>query len=244
MKRPWMPLYIADYLKDTTHLGALESGAYLHLIMDYWQNGKLPNDERKLARISRLTDKEWRASKETLKAFFHDGWKHKRIDDEIQTTANIAESNSEKARDAANRRWAKHKSDMPQALPEAMPQACPEQCSGDATIDAPECTLHTSHFTEKESGSADAPPLKIVSSRQYAFEGRIIRLDQTQFERWKSTYNKIPDITATLQSADDYYSENPPKDGKWFFPVSRWLEKEHNRISAEEERQRREARSF
>jgi uncharacterized protein YdaU (DUF1376 family) len=240
MKRPWMPLYIADYLKDTTHLGALESGAYLHLIMDYWQNGKLPNDERKLARIARLTDREWKASRETLKGFFHDGWKHKRIDGEIQVAARIAESNADKARDAANKRWAARNSEMLGA----MPQACPEQCSDDATTDAPECTLHTSHFTEKEIGGASAPDETVVPLRRYVFEGRIIRLEQAAFDRWKKAYHAIPDFTAALQAADDYYSENPPKDGKWFFPVSRWLEKEHSKITAEEEKQRREARSF
>jgi hypothetical protein len=33
---------------------------------------------------------------------------------------------------------------------------------------------------------------------------------------------------AELQKADDYYAETPPKDGKWFFPVSRWLARAHN----------------
>lgn len=140
MKRPWMPLYIGDYLRDTTHLGALESGAYLHLIMDYWQNGKLPDDEKMLARITKMTDREWKKSRATLQAFFHDGWRHKRIDDEIAETIRIGESNSGKARDAANKRWSKQKGTMP----EAMPQACSEH----EPSNAPLCTLHTSHFTQ------------------------------------------------------------------------------------------------
>lgn len=98
--------------------------------------------------------------------------------------------------------------------------------------------------TEEDSGGADAPPDKVISFRRYAFEGRLVRLDQAGFDRWKQTYHAIPDITAALQSADDYYSENPPKDGKWFFPVSRWLEKEHTKLVTEAEKQRREARSF
>jgi hypothetical protein len=78
------------------------------------------------------------------------------------------------------------------------------------------------------SRSADALPDKVVPMRRYAFEGRIVRLEQSDLNRWKQTYQAIPDIVAVLQTADDYYSENPPKDGKWFFPVSRWLQKEHD----------------
>jgi uncharacterized protein YdaU (DUF1376 family) len=136
-----MPLYIADYLRKTTHLGALESGAYLHLIMDYWQNDGLPSDERQLARIARLTDREWKKVKPTLQAFFYDGWKHQRIDEEIAETAKIAESNAGKARDAANKRWAKHNGGKPQAMLQA--------CSEHAPSNAPECTLHTTHSTKK-----------------------------------------------------------------------------------------------
>jgi len=151
MKRPWMPLYIADYLRKTTHLGALESGAYLHLIMDYWQNDGLPSDDRQLARIAKMTDREWKAAKPTLQAFFYDGWKHKKIDEEIDAAVRIGEGNAEKARDAANKRWSKHVS----SKAGAMHEACSEHAPSNATTHAPECTLHTSQRKDAAPAAPD-----------------------------------------------------------------------------------------
>lgn len=88
--RPWMPLYVADYLADTAHLNATESGAYLHLIMHYWLNAGLPQEDRHLARIARLTDRQWDGARATIAAFFHDGWHHKRIDAELARAADIS----------------------------------------------------------------------------------------------------------------------------------------------------------
>lgn len=83
MARPWMPLYVADYLADTGHLSAAEHGAYLLLIMHYWSNGGLPNDDKKLARIARMSDKEWRSARDTVADFFGEGWRHERIESEL-----------------------------------------------------------------------------------------------------------------------------------------------------------------
>jgi uncharacterized protein YdaU (DUF1376 family) len=134
-KKPWMPLYIADYLKDTTHLGALESGAYLHLIMDYWTNGGLPSDERQLARIAKLTDKEWKACRATLQAFFHDGWKHKRIDQEIAHASDVSEKRKKAVAEREQRRQ----------------QAAITSSSIDASIDH---TVHSSQERKKDAAPA------------------------------------------------------------------------------------------
>lgn len=83
MNRPWMPFYIADYLADTGHLSTIEHGAYLLLIFHYWQNGGVPDDDTRLARIARVTPKEWREMKTTIGSFFSSGWKHSRIEREI-----------------------------------------------------------------------------------------------------------------------------------------------------------------
>jgi uncharacterized protein YdaU (DUF1376 family) len=84
---PFMPLYVADYMSDAAHLSTLEHGAYLLLIMTYWQRGeKLPNDDKKLARICRLGPREWARIKPSISEFFEvdcSSWSHSRIEREL-----------------------------------------------------------------------------------------------------------------------------------------------------------------
>lgn len=85
---PFMPLYVADYLSDAAHLSTVEHGAYLLLIMTYWQRGEaLPDDDKKLARICRVGPREWARMKPAISEFFEiaDGnWFHSRVQRELQ----------------------------------------------------------------------------------------------------------------------------------------------------------------
>lgn len=103
--RAWMPLHIENYLADTGHLTAAEHGAYMLLIMSYWRDGALPADERLIQRMSRLSKDEWAESRDIIAALFQDGWRHKRIDEELAKADDIIE----KRRNAALGRHAKSK---------------------------------------------------------------------------------------------------------------------------------------
>jgi uncharacterized protein YdaU (DUF1376 family) len=83
MKRPWIPFKPVDYLADTQHLATVQHGAYLLLILHYWTHEGLPDNERELARITKLPLHSWRAMQPTIQQFFHDGWQHKRIDEDL-----------------------------------------------------------------------------------------------------------------------------------------------------------------
>ena len=90
MNRPWMPLYVGDYLGDTGHLTTAQHGAYLLLMMHYWRKGELPDDDRQLSKITKLSLKTWCEYRPTLQDFFHDGWKHKRIDAELERMMRVS----------------------------------------------------------------------------------------------------------------------------------------------------------
>jgi uncharacterized protein YdaU (DUF1376 family) len=85
-----MPLYVGDYLRDTRDLSTLQHGAYLLLIMHYWQHDALPTDDRQLAAIAGLSLSAWRRIGAPIKAKFRDGWRHKRIEAELVKAERVA----------------------------------------------------------------------------------------------------------------------------------------------------------
>lgn len=93
-----MPLYVADYLRDTRKLTAAEHGAYLLLIMEYWTAGGLPDDDRQLARIASMSVAEWKRARPNIEGFFHDGWSHKRLDAELAKSAEISSKRAASAK--------------------------------------------------------------------------------------------------------------------------------------------------
>jgi uncharacterized protein YdaU (DUF1376 family) len=88
-KRVWMPLFIADYTLDTKHLSTEQHGAYFLLIMNYWVTGGLPHDDTELARLAGLPLDQWLVHKPVIQRFFHRGWKHKRLDAEIDRATDL-----------------------------------------------------------------------------------------------------------------------------------------------------------
>lgn len=68
---PYMPLYVGDYLADTTHLDGVASGAYALLLLHmHQQGGSLPQDERTLAMLCKATSSQWAKMKGDVLAFF------------------------------------------------------------------------------------------------------------------------------------------------------------------------------
>ena len=96
---PFMQLYVGDYLADTLDLTCEEHGAYLLLLMTMWRNGgKLPNDTRKLARVTRLSAKKWGAVWAEIGRFFDDDGEHitnARLTKEYQKAASKSESRAD-----------------------------------------------------------------------------------------------------------------------------------------------------
>jgi len=84
---PYMQLYVADYLADTAHLTTEEHGAYLLLLMNYWQRGKpLDNTDGRLAHVARLSAERWKAIEPILSEFFtieDDLWVQARIERDL-----------------------------------------------------------------------------------------------------------------------------------------------------------------
>lgn len=85
----YYPHHIGDYLRDTSHLTALEDGLYRRLLDVYYASEKpLPTDQEMVSRLVRARSTEEREAVSTLLGEFFekrsDGWHNKRADSEIK----------------------------------------------------------------------------------------------------------------------------------------------------------------
>jgi len=86
-ERPFMQLYVSDFVGDTLQLSTEQIGAYMLMLMAMWNaGGRLPDDDAKLARVARLSRKKWRTISGDLLTFFErEGGEigHKRLTKEL-----------------------------------------------------------------------------------------------------------------------------------------------------------------
>ena len=132
--RAWMPLYVGDYLADTSHLDAEAHGVYLLLLMRCWTKGSLPEDRMQCMSIAHAMHEHSRSIVDAILTEFFtleaDGFHNKRIDLEREKSGQAYERRA----GAARVRWeAKHSSCnadpmhmQPQPQPQPQPDLKPE----------------------------------------------------------------------------------------------------------------------
>lgn len=146
---PSFPLWTDAYLADTKHLTTIEHGAYLLLLICMWRSrGRLPNDDRLLARYAGLTASQWRRIKPVLLPFFtvsSDSITQSRLTREL----GFVRQRSQRASDAARAKWRKNNNsddasasfeqcsnDPPTPIPNPTPTPTPPQHSTNASYES------------------------------------------------------------------------------------------------------------
>lgn len=158
----WMPLFIGDYLRDTTRLNTEKHGAYLLLIMDYWINGAPPDDDEVLASITKMQLPAWRKARPALQLLFTvvDGcWKHKRIEEELLKAAENSERYAERAKKAAEKRWNKDATSNATSIPSSNTKGVHGDMLGNATSPSPSSLKPNELTHSKETLTSVEPTL-------------------------------------------------------------------------------------
>lgn len=220
MRRPWMPLYIPDYLADTAHLSTAESGAYLHLIMHYWMKDGLPDDDDQLARIAKLSISEWLRMKTIVRAMFMEGWRHSRIDKEMREAEEAYERRADAGRkgNEAKARYRERNADALRKQPQPQPH-------------------------KEDGGGASAGPSEVVSLEAISIADELCRIagHDPQFmppswcgaamrvQTWLNTNNTwTRDIIVTAaRGAMQAKSDGPPNTVNYFEkPIARLVQQQ------------------
>jgi uncharacterized protein YdaU (DUF1376 family) len=195
--RAWMPLHIDDYLADTDYLSATEHGAYLLLIMKYWRDGGLPNDEGMIRRYAKLSPEQWLESRDVIAAFFDADWKHGRIDAELAKADEIIE----KRRSAA---FSRHGKSKPDASAEQVHITCSD-------TGVPPFTDNLSSLRSEDASASDFEKFWSVYPN---------KIGQTAAEKAFSKALKRSSIETIVAGAAAYAAKTD--DRQWCNPV-KWL---------------------
>lgn len=106
----WMPVYIGDMLAKTTRMTTEQIGASFLLLMDYWRNGAIPDDNNIISSVIRLSVSKSKALKNILLSSnlfeINEGQMSSKYLDGLKAQAETNKSaKSERAKKAAEARW-------------------------------------------------------------------------------------------------------------------------------------------
>lgn len=106
--KPFMQLYVGDFLADTQALTMTELGVYFTLLLNQWSTGgALPADRLHL--LCRMTRNKFQKISPQIEPFFlkdsAGNWYNKRVEKELIDFHVKAAERSGKARRAASARW-------------------------------------------------------------------------------------------------------------------------------------------
>lgn len=220
----WYKRYPEDALSGMMGLSLEERGAYNSVLdLIYTRDGKLPDDDRFIAGWLGCDVRVWKRIRGRLidleKLYSVGGFlRNRRADEEVLTALSRVGS----ARDAgkASARSRAHKSKRKDK--ENNGDAATGVGTGDAT-----------GVSTNQSLEPDITPLPPGKSEEdYAFIGKVIRLDHADHDRWRSTYHAIPDFAAELAALDEWLVDRPEKQARWFQLVSGSLNRKHQEFLA------------
>jgi uncharacterized protein YdaU (DUF1376 family) len=228
---PYMPLEIERLRKSKAWLRCKRRPELAFYLVNLWMRawhevpaGSIENDDDVLADAAMCSPEQWEQVKEDVLV----GWNskgdrlfHSTVTDIATVAANKLRKNknrTEAAREALEKkRRADADSSVTSTVTDIATVAATDEISVTETVTDDEGKGREEKGKRKKGG-ADAPAT-------LAFAGRIIRVTVADLEKWRLAYPNVSDFTAELTKADDYYTEHPTKDGKWFFQVSKWLDR-------------------
>lgn len=153
-----MPLYVGEYMADTTNLNTEQHGAYCLMLMAAWRRGgSLPNDDEQLANVTKLPPARWKKHRAVLVDFFkiNDEGRlvHKRVTQERLKAQAISEKKAEAGAAGASARWEIDSERMPDALADAMAGAM-----ANATSDAIPFAMASGMANESQTDAPSPSP--------------------------------------------------------------------------------------
>lgn len=200
---PIMPMATDAMIADTTHLTAEEFGAYHFILYATWRNNgvPLPDDDKRLARVCRLTVARWRRLRQVLEGFFdlNEGtWRQKRLEKEWDYVAQrrrALRANAAKGGRAKARKGQLH--EVPEGSSAPMPEAAthtqththtPTQ-EGEKTT--PSCPPGVAPPGSSAPSGSLAPPVKPASRiRALGKEGDAVRPEEEA--AWQDFWSAYP----------------------------------------------------
>ena len=128
-ERPFMQLYVSDFVGDTMYLSTEQIGAYLLLLMAMWNaGGSLPNDAAKLSRVAKVSSESWASVWTDLAPYFDveaDKISHGRLSLELAKFARKSAARSDAGKRGAQAKALKN-NDQGQAIAGGLLKHSPE----------------------------------------------------------------------------------------------------------------------